>query len=158
MPPREIGKWRGAKPPSAEGEKMSTGQAQIVPGDLRAELRGWQTDFTLQLQKITFQLEDMRERVEGLRDLMAPFDVKFVATVKALSETAMQLYMVVNDRSSALLGRRSRCKWKKPTRGGPKSNESRSNDGSGRWRSPLVMSGARMPSGAPFPGINLSSI
>ena len=84
---------------------MSTGQAQIVPGDLRAELRGWQTDFTLQLQKITFQLEDMRERVEGLRDLMAPFDVKFVATVKALSETAMQLYMVVNDRSSALFGR-----------------------------------------------------
>jgi len=84
---------------------MSTGQAQIVPGDVRAELRGWQTDFTLQLQKVTFQLEDMRERVEGLRDLMAPFDVKFVATVKALSETAMQLYMVVNDRSSALLGR-----------------------------------------------------
>src|SRR5262249_35629459 len=105
IPPREIGKLRGAKPPSAEGEKMSTGQAQIVPGDVRAELRGWQTDFTLQLQKVTFQLEDMRERVEGLRDLMAPFDVKFVATVKALSETAVQLYMVVNDRSSALFGR-----------------------------------------------------
>jgi hypothetical protein len=105
MPPREIGKLRGAKPPGTEGEKMSTGQAQIVPEDLRAELRGWQTDFALQLQKITFQLEDMRERVEGLRDLMAPFDVKFVANVKALSETAMQLYMVVNDRCSALFAR-----------------------------------------------------
>jgi hypothetical protein len=55
------------------------------------------------LQKMTFQLEDMRERVEGLRDLMAPFDATFVAAVKASSETAMRLYMVVNDRSSPQL-------------------------------------------------------
>ena len=82
---------------------MSTGQARVVPKDLRAEFRGWQTDFTLQLQKMTFQLEDMRQRVEGLRDLMAPFDVTFVAAVKASSETAMRLYMVVNDRSSSQL-------------------------------------------------------
>jgi len=83
---------------------MSTGEAR-VPKDLRAEFRGWQTDFTLQLQEMTFGLEDMRQRVEGLRELMAPFDVKFVTAVKALSETAMQLYMIVNDRSSPLLER-----------------------------------------------------
>jgi hypothetical protein len=82
---------------------MSNGQARIVPTDLRAEFRGWQTDFTLQLQKITLQLEDMRQQVEGLRDLMAPFDVTFVAAVKTSSETAMRLYMVVNDRSSPQL-------------------------------------------------------
>jgi hypothetical protein len=87
----------------AIGEKMSTGQARVGPKDLRAEFRGWQTEFTLQLQKITFQLEDMRQQVEGLRDLMAPFDVTFVAAVKASSERAMQLYMVVNDRSSPQL-------------------------------------------------------
>jgi hypothetical protein len=79
---------------------MSTGQARVAPKDLQAEVRGWQTDCTLQLQTMTFQLNDMRPRVEGLRDLMAPFDIKFVAAVKALSETAMQLYMIVNDRSS----------------------------------------------------------
>jgi hypothetical protein len=84
---------------------MSTGQARVVRKDLQAEFQGWQTDCTLQLQKMTFQLDDMRPRVEGLRDLMAPFDRKFVAAVKALSETAMQLYMVVNDRSSPLLDR-----------------------------------------------------
>jgi hypothetical protein len=82
---------------------MSTGQARVVSKDLRAEFRGWQTDFTLQLQKMTFQLEDMRQRVEGLRDLMAPFDATFVAAVKVSSETAMRLYMVVNDRSSPQL-------------------------------------------------------
>jgi hypothetical protein len=82
---------------------MSTGQARVVPKALRAEFRGRQTEFTLQLQKITFQLEDMRQQVEGLRDLMAPFDVTFVAAVKASSEWAMQLYMVVNDRSSPQL-------------------------------------------------------
>jgi hypothetical protein len=84
---------------------MSTGQARVVPRDLQTEFRGWQTDSTLQLQKMTLQLGDMRPQVEGLRDLMAPFDVKFVAAVKALSETAMQLYMIVNDRSSPLLDR-----------------------------------------------------
>jgi hypothetical protein len=88
---------------SAEGEKMSIGQARVVPQDLRAELRRWQTDFARQLQKITFQLQDMRQRVEGLRDLMVPFDVTFVAAVKASSETAMQLYLVVNDRCSSQL-------------------------------------------------------
>jgi hypothetical protein len=82
---------------------MSTGQARVGPKDLRAEFREWQTEFTLQLQKITFQLEDMRQQVQGLRDLMAPFDVTFVAAVKASSERAMQLYMVVNDRSSPRL-------------------------------------------------------
>jgi hypothetical protein len=41
----------------------------------------------------------MRQRVEGLRELMAPFDVEFAAAVKVLTETAMQLYMVANDRS-----------------------------------------------------------
>jgi hypothetical protein len=83
---------------------MSTGQAQIVPGDLRAEFREWQTDFKSQFQNMTSQLEDMRGRVEGLRDLMVPFDHKFVAAVKALSETALQIYMVVNDRSFPLFG------------------------------------------------------
>ena len=82
---------------------MSTGQARGAPKDLRAEFRGWQTDFTLQLQEITFRLEDMRQQVEGLRDLMAPFDLTFVAAVKASTEKAMQLYMVVNDRSSPQL-------------------------------------------------------
>jgi hypothetical protein len=84
---------------------MSTGEARVVPKDLRAEFRRWQTEFTPQLQEMRFQLEDMRQRVEGLRELMAPFDVKFVTAVKALSETAMQLYMIVNDRSSLLLDR-----------------------------------------------------
>jgi hypothetical protein len=85
---------------------MSNGQARVVAKDLRAEFRGWQTDFTLQLQEITLRLEDMRRRVEGLRDLMAPFDITFVAAVKASSETAMRLYMVVNDRSSPQPDRR----------------------------------------------------
>jgi hypothetical protein len=78
---------------------MSTGEACVVPEDLRAESRGWQKDSALQLQKVTFQVEEMRQRAEGLRELMMPFDVKFAAAVKALTETAMQLYMVVNDRS-----------------------------------------------------------
>ena len=82
---------------------MSTGQARVVPKNLRAEFRGWQTHFTLQLQKITFQLEGMRQQGEGLRDPMAPSDFTFVAAVKASSERAMQLYMVVNDRSSPQL-------------------------------------------------------
>jgi hypothetical protein len=78
---------------------MSTGQACVVAEDLRAECRDWQKDSALQLQKVTFQVEEMRQRVEGLRELMTPFDVKFAAAVKLLTETAMQLYMVVNDRS-----------------------------------------------------------
>jgi hypothetical protein len=78
---------------------MSTGQARVIPEDLRAESREWQKDSALQLQKVTFQLEEVRQRVEGLCELMAPFDLKFVAAVKVLAETAMQLYMVVNDRS-----------------------------------------------------------
>lgn len=78
---------------------MSTGHARVISEDLRAESRDWQRDSALQLQKVTFQLEEMRQRVEGLRELMAPFDLKFAATVKVLAETAMQLYMVVNDRS-----------------------------------------------------------
>jgi len=78
---------------------MNTGQERVEPEDLGIEFRDWQKDATLQLQKITSQVEEMRQRVEGLRDLMAPFDVKFAATVKVLTETAMQLYMVVNDRS-----------------------------------------------------------
>jgi hypothetical protein len=78
---------------------MRTGHARVVPEDLRAESRDWQKDSALQLQKVTFQIEEMRQRVEGLRELMAPFDVKFAAAVKVLTETAMQLYMVVNDRS-----------------------------------------------------------
>jgi len=78
---------------------MNTGQERVEPEDLGIEFRDWQKDATLQLQKIASQVEEMRQRVEGLRDLMAPFDVKFAATVKVLTETAMQLYMVVNDRS-----------------------------------------------------------
>ena len=78
---------------------MRTGQACVVPEDLRAESRDWQKDGALQLQKLTFQVEEMRQRVEGLRELMAPFDPKFATAVKVLTETAMQLYMVVNDRS-----------------------------------------------------------
>ena len=78
---------------------MSTGQACVVAEDLRAECRDREKDSALQLQKVTFQVEEMRQQVEGLRELMTPFDVKFAAAVKALTEIAMQLYMVVNDRS-----------------------------------------------------------
>jgi uncharacterized protein Smg (DUF494 family) len=104
--PYDVGEYKlSHRGPSGEGDKMSTGEARVVPKDLRAEFRRWQTDFTLQLQEITFQLEDMCQRVEGLRDLMAPFDITFVAAVKASSETAMRLYMVVNDRSLPQLDR-----------------------------------------------------
>ena len=78
---------------------MSTGQARVEPEDLRVEFRDWQKDSALQLQKLTSQVEELRQRVEGLRDLLAPFDIKFVAAVKILTQTAMQLYLVVNDRS-----------------------------------------------------------
>jgi len=78
---------------------MSTGQARAEPEDLRVEFRDWQKDSALQLQKLTSQVEELRQRVEGLRDLLAPFDIKFVAAVKILTQTAMQLYLVVNDRS-----------------------------------------------------------
>jgi len=78
---------------------MSTGQTRVEPEDLGIEFRDWQKHAALQLQKITSEVEEMRQRVEGLRDLMAPFDVKFAATVKALTQTAMQLHMVVNDRT-----------------------------------------------------------
>jgi hypothetical protein len=78
---------------------MSTGQARVEPEDLRLEFRDWQKDSALQLQTIASQLEEIRQRVEGLRDLMAPFDIKFAAAAKVLTQSAMQLYMVVNDRS-----------------------------------------------------------
>jgi len=77
---------------------MSTGQARVEPEDLRVEFRDWQKDSALQLQKLTSQVEEMRQRVEGLRELMAPFEVKFAAAVTVLTQSAMQLYMVVNNR------------------------------------------------------------
>ena len=43
---------------------MSTGQACVVAEDLRAECRDWEKDSALQLQKVTFQVEEMRQRIE----------------------------------------------------------------------------------------------
>jgi hypothetical protein len=78
---------------------MTTSRPRVIPRALRSEFWSWQNDYTLQLQHIVPQFEEMRQTVEGLRGLMMPFDAKFVAAAKALAETTMQLYMVVNDRS-----------------------------------------------------------
>ena len=79
---------------------MSMNRVRLTPKDLRGEIRDWQNDHTQLLRGITPQVEELRKRVEGLRDLMAPFDAKFVAAVEALTEVTMQLYMIVNSRAA----------------------------------------------------------
>lgn len=78
---------------------MNMGRTHVIATDPRSEFRRWQNDYALQLQEMAPRIEAMRQKVEGLRDLMVPLDCKFAAAVKALTETTMQLYLIVNDRS-----------------------------------------------------------